>query len=116
MKHIDWDYKGYNDLGLIVDDETYMQYDWNATLLTRMNMAFDDDDFDKGMNIFASKKIIDEILSTIVAYDEETNSLFNKKIIPLDIDTPKIYITKPEVLSFTDITHHNHGSVTVKNY
>jgi len=114
MKHIIWNYKGYNDLDLDFDHEDF-QNDWNATILTKFNGAFGDG-FEDGMNIFVSERIIDDILKKIVAYDEKTNSLFNKKVIKLDIDTPKIYVTKPEVLSFTDITNDNYGSVTVKNY
>lgn len=115
MRHITWDYKGYDDLNLGFEWKE-VQTDWNATILTKFNIAFDSDDFDDGMNLFASEKIIDGILKKIVVYDEETNTLFNRKIIKLDIDTPKIYVTRPEILSFTDIKHDNHGSVTVKNY
>jgi len=114
MKHLTWGYKGYNDLKLDFQIPE-MQHDWNATILTKFNGAFGDG-FEDGMNLFVSEKIIDNILKTIVAYDKNSNTLFNKRVIKLDIDTPKIYVTNKNITDFTMIEHGNHGSVTIKNY
>jgi hypothetical protein len=110
MKHLIWDYKGYNDLDLDFDVPG-LQQDWNATLLTKLNMAFDGDNY----NIFCSQPIFD-IFKDIFGYDDKDKTIFSKKIIVLTFTTPKIYVTKPEVYDFTMLQHDNHGSVTVKNY
>ena len=114
MKHLTWNYRGYDDLGLNFIYEP-MQKDWNTTILGMMNEVFGEG-FEEGMNIFVSERVIDEILKTIVAYDVHSKIIFNKKIIKLDFDTPKIYITKPEISSFTQIKHNNYGSITIKNF
>lgn len=114
MKHLHWDYKGHSDLDIEIN-EHFLQSDWNTTLLTKLNGAFGYDDFGEGMNIFASEKVIDNLLKTIIAYDQKTNIIFNKKVIKLDLDTPKIYVTRNEIDDFTMLEHDNYGSVTIKN-
>ena len=111
MKHLTWNYNGHNDLDL---DFTYddIQRDWNATILGVMNEAFGDTE---GYNIFCSQSILD-IFREIIGYDEKTKTIFDRKLIVLLFDTPKIYITKSEVYDFSMIEYDNHASVTVKNY
>ncbi len=110
MKHLTWDYFGYDDLKLDLGRDV-LQDDWNATIVTKMGMAIDDDDY----NIFCSEQIFD-IFRTILGFDEETKTLFGQKVIVLLFDTPKIYITRKSLCDFAMLEHDNHASVTVKNY
>lgn len=113
MKHLNWDYKGYNDLNLKFETKS-MQSDWNATILTKLNQAFGEE-FENGYCVFISENYID-ILESIGGYNNKNMTIFNKKIIPLEINTPKIYVTESHIDSFMLLKHYNYGSVTIKNY
>jgi len=113
MKHLSWNYKGYNDLGLNIVDSNDMQLDWNATILSAINEAFDGGD--KPKNVFISRKYL-PIFETIMFYNEDSKTIFNNKLIPIDIDTPKLYITESWLDVFVGLEHNNYGSVVIKNY
>lgn len=111
MKHLIWDYNGWNDLKLDFQWES-LQKDWNATIFNKICIAFPSDE---NFNIFCSERVL-EILKSSIAFNKKNNTLFGKKIYILGFDTPKIYVTSPEMTDFTMLQPNNHGSVTVKNY
>ena len=110
MRHITWNYKGYNDLDLDFDVPG-LQPDWNLTLYNTICRAINRDNF----NIFCSEPILD-ILKENAGFDQKSMTIFGKKIGVLLFTTPKIYVTKPEIKDFTMLEHDNHCSVTVQNY
>lgn len=113
MKHLTWDYRGYDDLNLGFSSKE-LQSDWNTTIITKFNQAIGDG-FEKPYTIFISRKYL-PILESIIVYDSKSSTIFNKKVIPIDLDTPKVYLTKPFILQFTQLEHDNYGSVTIKNF
>ena len=98
MKHLTWDFHGYDDLKL---DLIYNQLCSAAGI-------------DK-FNIFCSESALD-ILEENAGFDRNSMSLFGKRIRVLLFNTPKIYVTKHELDDFSLLEHDNHGSVTIKNY
>jgi hypothetical protein len=112
MKHLAWDYRGYDDLNLGFKCGE-LQNDWNATLLGSINEAWGSPD--ESFNVFISKKFL-PIIKSILFYNDETRSIGNKTFIPIEIETPKLYITKPYIKQFMAIDHGNYASVVIKNY
>ena len=112
MKHLSWDYKGYDDLKLGFEYKG-IQNDWNATILGSINEAWGS--VEEPCNIFISKKYL-PIIESILIYDSETKSIGHRKFLPIDLETPKLYITKPYIMEFMGIEHNNYGSVVIKNY
>ena len=111
MKHLIWNYRGYDDLGLnIIHDG--MQKDWNVTILSKINEVTESTE---EKNIFVSEKYL-HIFMDMMGFNEETMKIFNIKIIPLLVNTPKIYVTKPDIIDFSMLDYDNYGSVTIKNY
>ncbi len=110
MKHLTWDYHGYDDLKLDLDRDI-LQSDWNLTLYNHLCSASGEDNF----NVFCSESVLD-IIEDNAGFDRQFMSLFGKRIRVLLFNTPKIYLTKPEITDFCMLEHDNHGSVTIKNY
>ena len=113
MKHGSWDYKGHEELGIEFTFDT-AQTDWNATLLTAINRAYGDD-FEKSKNVFIAKKFM-PIIETICIYDPPTKTIGNTVFIPIDLETPKLYIVAPHIIQFMGIEHGDYASVVIKNY
>ena len=111
MKHISWNYKGYDDLNLGVEFPPIQDF-WNATILAALNDAFGEVDVPK--NVFVSRRYL-PIFESMAPYDKDTKTIFNTRLIPLDIDTPKLYVTEIHVDLFMAIEHDNHGSVVITN-
>ena len=110
MKHLVWDYHGYDDLKLELDRDV-LQDDWNLTLYNYLCSVIDEDSF----NIFCSNQILD-IIKDNAGFNQKSMSLFDNRIRLLLFTTPKIYVTPILITDFTMIDHDNYGSVTVKNY
>ena len=110
MKHLTWDFHGYDDLKLDLGRDI-LQSDWNLTIYNQLCSAAGIDKF----NIFCSESALD-ILEENAGFDRNSMSLFGKRIRVLLFNTPKIYVTKHELDDFSLLEHDNHGSVTIKNY
>lgn len=114
MKHLSWNHKGYDDLGLDIKDGYIMQRDWNATILGSINEAFGDNEH--MCNVFVSRKYL-PIFESILIYDNRTKTVGDRiKLIPIEFDTPKMYVTEGWMDTFVGLEHNNYGSVVIKNY
>lgn len=121
MKHITWDYWGWRELKTInefTDEDIFnFQKDWNSTLYTKINQAIcvECECYREPHNIFISVRLI-PILNDIVGFNINDLTVINRVFIPLNIITPRIYITKNGINDIREVKNNDFGSVLVLNY
>ena len=106
MKHRTWNYLGWKTINEDLDLKI-TQNEWNCTLLTFLKNVIEDD---VKHNFLVSKRIFEILRCNNDLYKDN-----NVNVFLIDIDTPKIYITKKNDNCLSKLKHNNYNSVTVIN-
>lgn len=105
MKEVTWDYTGYKSFQFPFVGQ---QNDWNATLLTKINIAFDSDDYIISEMFLHMNDHTEKIFKSIVGYNDDEKKIFRKKVnIDNEVDS--------NVIIVKDVNNKERGKVVIKN-